>query len=406
MQIRFTAPTLFVATLIAAACGGGGDASAPAATTAPAAESPATATATATAPSATVVAAAPAADQVVAKTVASGLRNPWGLAFLPDGRALVTEKAGTLRIVGADGSVSAPLAGVPTVFAEGQGGLLDVALSPDFARDATIFLSLAEAAGGGLARTAVVRAVLGDGAITSVTTLFRQSPAMPGSVHFGGRLAFAPDGTLFLGLGERGERDRAQALDNHLGKVVRIRADGGVPADNPFVGRADALPEIWSYGHRNVQGAAIEPSTGRLWTDEHGPQGGDEINTPAPGANHGWPVVSHGVEYGTALPIGEGTTRADVAPPLFWWVPTSIAPSGMSFYAGTRVPAWRGDLFAGALAGRALVRLVVRDGRVTGEQRLLTGLGERIRDVKSGPDGELYLLTDSVDGRLMRVELR
>jgi glucose/arabinose dehydrogenase len=407
MRTPNTLPALLIATLLATACGGGGDA-APAADPSAATEPTGTAAAATTAPAAVAAPTAepPAADRVTAKTVASGLRNPWSLAFLPDGRVLVTEKAGAMRIVGADGSVSAPLGGVPAVFSEGQGGLLDVVLSPDFARDATLFFTFAEPAGGGLARTAVGRAVLGDGAIGPVQVIFRQSPAMSGTVHFGARLAFAPDGTLFVGLGERGDRNRAQGLDNHLGKVVRLRTDGSVPPDNPFVGQAGALPEIWSYGHRNPQGAAIEPSTGRLWTGEHGPQGGDEVNTPARGANHGWPVITFGVEYGSGAPIGEGTARADVAPPLHVWTPTSIAPGGMAFYGADRVPGWRGDLFAGALVGRALVRLAVRDGRVVGEQRLLTDLGERIRDVKTGPDGHLYLITDSASGRLMRVELR
>jgi glucose/arabinose dehydrogenase len=310
-----------------------------------------------------------------------------------------------MRIVAADGTVSAPIGGAPAVDASGQGGLLDVKPSPAFATDATVFFSYAEPVAGGLARTAVARATLGATALSDVQVIFRQSPALAGGQHFGSRLVFAPDGTLFVGLGDRGDRDRAQQLDSHVGKLVRLRADGGVPADNPFVGRAGALPEIWSYGHRNIQGAALD-ATGTLWTGEHGPQGGDEINLPPKGANHGWPVITYGREYGSGAPIGQGTTRADVEPPRHHWVPTSIAPGGMTFHSGERVPAWRGDLFVGALVGRALVRLDVEGGRVVGEQRLLTALNERIRDVKQGPDGHLYLITDATDGRLMRVEVR
>ncbi len=389
---------LVVAAALAAACGGsggsGGDAGA-------AASDGASAT-----PAALDTRAAPAAAQVVATPVATGLRSPWSLAFLPDGRALVTERGGSLRIVSLDGTVSAPIGGAPAVDASGQGGLLDVKLSPDFASDATIWFAFAEPAGGGAARTAVARAVLRGDAVTSVQVVFRQQPAVASGVHFGARLAFAPDGTLFVGLGDRGQGTPAQTLDNHLGKVVRLRTDGSAPADNPHVGRAGALPEIWSHGHRNIQGAAIEPSTGRLWTVEHGPLGGDELNAPASGANHGWPVITYGRDYATGAPLGEGTTRADVAPPLHHWVPTSIAPSGMAFVTSSRVAGWTGDLFVGALAGKAMVRLDLEGGRVVGEQRLLTELGERIRDVKQGPDGALYLITDSTDGRLMRVDLR
>jgi glucose/arabinose dehydrogenase len=377
-----------------------------AATTAATSAAPAAPAAVASAAPAAVSSAAPAAEKVVATQVATGLRSPWGLAFLPDGRSLVTEKGGTLRIVSLDGAVSAPIGGGPAVDTNGQGGLLDVKLSPDFANDSTIWFAFAEPAGGGFVRTAVARAVLRPSELESVQVVFRQQPAITGGLHFGARLAFAPDGTLFVGLGERGQGTPAQALDNHLGKVVRIRPDGSVPADNPFVGRAGALPEIWSYGHRNIQGAAIEPSSGRLWIVEHGPQGGDEVNVPDASANHGWPEITYGRDYSTGEPLGQGTTRADVAPPLHYWVPTSIAPAGIAFVTSSRVPAWTGDLFVGALAGRMLVRLDVQDGRVVGEQRLLTSLGERIRDVKQGPDGALYFVTDSTDGRLMRVDVR
>ena len=395
-MIRSTRIGALLGALLVGACGGGDPGGAPAA-----ADPPATGTATPAA-----IAAAPAAERVEAVTVATGLRSPWSLSFLPEGDALVTEKGGTLRRVSRDGVVSGPIGGAPAVDADGQGGLLDLVPSPGFAADRTVFFAFAEPAGGGLARTAVARAVLGATALEQVRVIFRQQPAMPGDLHFGARLRFAPDGTLFVAMGERNARDRAQALDNHLGKVVRIDRDGGVPPDNPFVGRAGALPEIWSYGHRNVQGAAIEPGTGILWTTEHGPQGGDEVNRPARGGNHGWPVVSHGLEYGSTTPVGGATSRPDVVAPLHVWVPTSIAPSGLAFYDGDKVPAWRGDLLSGALAGRALVRLDVQDGRVVGEQRLLTTLGERIRDVKVGPDGWPYVITDSSDGRLLRVQVR
>jgi len=377
-----------LAALLVAACGGSGG-PAPGPTAAPVATSD-----------------APAVEAIEAVTVATGLRSPWGLVFLPDGRALVTEKAGTLRIVSLDGAVSAPIGGAPAVSSDGQGGLLDVTLSPDFATDRTVWFTFAEPDGSGLSRTAVGRAVLGETALEQVRVVFRQQPAMPGSLHYGARLRFATDGTLFVGLGERNDPDRAQHLDNHLGKVVRIRTDGTAPPDNPFVGRADALPEIWSYGHRNVQGVTIDAATGALWLVEHGPRGGDEVNRPDPAANHGWPVVGHGLDYRTGAPVGEATARDDVAGPLHVWQPTSIAPSGMIFYTADRIPQWHGDLLVGALAGRMLVRLAVRDGRVVGEQRLLGSLGERIRDVTVGPDGWPYLITDGPEGRLMRVRLR
>ena len=339
--------------------------------------------------------------------VARGLEHPWSLAFLPDGAMLVTERPGRARIVTAAGKVSAPLAGVAPVHANGQGGLLDVALAPDFARSATVFFSYAQPTAGG-ARTAVARARLerrGDAAaLADWTVVFAQRQAPPGSHHWGSRLVFARDGTLFVTLGDRfNHRDQAQQLSSHLGKIVRILPDGAVPPDNPFVGRPGALAEIWSYGHRNVQGAALHPATGRLWTHEHGPQGGDEVNVGVAGANYGWPVITYGREYGIGTRIGEGTTRADVQPPLLQWTP-SIAPSGMAFYTADRFPAWRGNLFVGALRGQMLVRLEFDGEQLVREERLLEGLGERIRDVRQGPDGLLYLLTDSADGRVLRVQ--
>lgn len=337
--------------------------------------------------------------------ITRGLEHPWSLAFLPGGRMLVTERPGRLRIVGSDGRLSAPLAGVPQVQPGGQGGLLDIAPSPDFARDRTIFVSFSEPGADG-ARTAVARAELVDGAtplLRDARVIFGQRDRIGGSNHFGSRLVFARDGTLFVTLGDRfSQRDRAQALDNHYGKIVRIRADGSVPPDNPFAKRAGALPEIHSYGHRNVQGAALHPVTGQLWTHEHGPQGGDEVNIEQAGANYGWPVITFGREYGTGFRIGEGTGRADVTPPLWQWTP-SIAPSGMAFCTGDRYPGWRGSLFVGSLKFRLLSRLELDGSRVVREERLLTNLGERVRDVRQGPDGLLYLLTDESDGRLLRL---
>lgn len=336
--------------------------------------------------------------------VARGLENPWSLAFLPDGRMLVTERPGRLRIVSPDGRVSAPVSGVPEVHARGQGGLLDVVLSPTFASDRTIFLSYAQPAGGG-ARTAVARARLDAEALRldEVEVIFAQKDSPPGSHHWGSRLVFGRDGDLFVTLGDRfHHRDRAQDLDSHLGKIVRIRPDGSVPDDNPLVNRAGALPEIWSYGHRNVQGATLHPASGELWAHEHGPQGGDEVNRALAGRNYGWPVITHGREYVVGTRIGEGTERADVEPPVMQWTP-SIAPSGMAFYTGEAFPQWQGNLFVGALKFRLLARLVLEDGKVVHEERLLTDFGRRIRDVRQGPDGHLWLLEES-EGSLLRLD--
>ncbi|MEK8049314.1 PQQ-dependent sugar dehydrogenase [Ideonella sp. DXS22W] len=358
-------------------------------------------------------AAAPAAGPAPkVQAVAHGLVNPWGLAFLPDGRMLVTERPGRMRIVAADGRLGPPLPGLPTVVAEGQGGLLDVVLDPKFASNRLVYWSYSEAAqpgdpadGNG---TAVARARL-DGApgaerLADVQVIFRQAPKVASRLHFGSRLAFANDGRLFITLGERFTRkDDAQTLDNTLGKVVRIEADGRVPADNPLAGKPGVRPEIWSWGHRNVQGAAIHPATGELWTVEHGPQGGDELNLTQPGRNHGWPVITYGRNYGTGTRIGEGTERADVAAPIAHWVPLSIAPSGMAFLTSDRYPGWKGSLFIGALRAQALLRLELDGSKVLREERLLQNLNERIRDVRQGPDGWLYVLTDNPDGRILRL---
>lgn len=343
--------------------------------------------------------------------VAQGLVNPWGLAFLPDGRMLVSERPGRLRLVSADGKLGPPLPGLPGVVAEGQGGLLDVAIDPRFASNRLVYWSYSEAGEGadsGSNGTAVARARLdgerGRERLADVQVIFRQLPKAAGKLHFGSRLVFAPDGRLFVTLGERFSRkDDAQVLDNHLGKIVRIEADGRVPADNPLVGRTDARPEIWSWGHRNVQGAAIHPDTGELWATEHGPQGGDELNRVQAGRNHGWPVITYGRNYGLGTKIGEGTERADVVAPAAHWVPLSIAPSGMAFLTSERYPGWKGQLFIGSLRAQALIRIELAGNAVLKQERLLQNLNERIRDVRQGPDGYLYLLTDNADGRILRV---
>jgi glucose/arabinose dehydrogenase len=324
------------------------------------------------------------------------------MAFLPDGALLVTERSGQLRIV-RDGEVSDPIAGVPEVRDRGQGGLLDVALDPNFATTRLVYLSYSEAGGEG-AGTAVARGRLEGARLANTQVIFRQQPKTGGGNHFGSRLVFARDGTLFVTLGERFDyRDEAQNPANHLGKIVRINPDGSVPSDNPFVGRGDgARPEIWSLGHRNVQGAAINPETGALWTDEHGPRGGDEVNIPQAGKNYGWPVIGYGVHYSGAK-IGVGTAKPGLEQPVYYWDP-SIAPSGMAFYTGDRFAGWRGNLFVGALKYRLLVRLELDGTRVVAEERMLKDLDERIRDVRQGPDGLIYLLTDSDDGRILRLE--
>jgi glucose/arabinose dehydrogenase len=344
----------------------------------------------------------PVKAAVRVETVARGLEHPWALAFLPDGRMLVTERPGRLRIVGRDGRVSEPLAGVPQVLARGQGGLLDVALDPRFADNRLVYLSYAEPGAGGTAGTAVARGRLGEGRLEDVRVIYQQQPKVRGSNHFGSRLVFARDGTLFVTQGDRfTSRDGAQDLSVGIGKIVRINPDGSVPRDNPFVGRAGARPEIWSYGHRNVQSAALHPQTGQLWTVEHGARGGDELNRPEAGKNYGWPVITYGVDYSGAR-IGEGTAKPGMEQPVYYWDPV-IAPSGMTFYMGDAFPDWKGSIFIGSLQPGLLVRLTLKDGRVAREERYLADLGERIRDVRQGPDGLLYLLTDSGDGRVLRV---
>jgi aldose sugar dehydrogenase len=343
--------------------------------------------------------------EVVVETVARGLQNPWGLAFLPDGRMLVTERSGRLRVVSAAGQLSEPLGGtLPRVAARGQGGLLDVALDPNFAQNRLVYLSYAEDRGERRAGTSVMRARLNAAgtALEGGQVIFRQEPSHTGGNHFGSRLVFDRGGHLLVTLGDRFDlRDQAQNPANHLGKVVRITTEGRPAPDNPFAGREGARPETWSIGHRNIQAAALHPQTGQLWTIEHGARGGDEVNIPQPGRNYGWPVITYGVDYSGAR-IGEGTAKAGLEQPVYYWDP-SIAPSGMAFYTGDRFPAWRGSILVGALSGKLLARLETSGGKVTAEERMLQGLGERIRDVRQGPDGFVYLLTDSANGRILRV---
>jgi glucose/arabinose dehydrogenase len=337
------------------------------------------------------------------ETVASGLEHPWALALLPDGRILVTERPGRLRLVSRDGQLSAPLGGVPAVFARGQGGLLDVALDPDFANNRLVYLSYAEPGEEeGTAGTAVARGRLGDGRLEAVQVIYRQRPKLRGGGHYGSRLVFARDGKLFVTQGDRmNYRDRAQDLSQGMGKIMRINPDGSIPPDNPFVGRSDAQPAIWSYGHRNAQAAALHPETGQLWTVEHGARGGDELNHPEAGKNYGWPIITYGVDYSGAS-IGEGSVKAGMEQPVYYWDPV-IAPSGMTFYTGDAFPNWKGSVFIGSLAPGALVRLTLDNGKVTGEERYLGDLRERIRDVQQAPDGMLYLVTDNANGRVLRV---
>ena len=337
------------------------------------------------------------------ETVAKGLENPWGLAFLPDGRMLVTERPGRLRVVSARGEPSQPLRGLPQIRGRGQGGLLDVALDPNFAENRFVYLSFAEPRDGGAA-TSVARGRLNEAGtgLDRTEVVFRQEPAHTGPNHFGSRLVFDRAGALFVTVGDRYDlRDQAQNLGNHLGKILRIRPEGGPAPGNPFVGQEGKRPEIWSVGHRNVQGAALNPATGELWTAEHGARGGDEINIPRSGRNYGWPVITYGRDYSGAK-IGIGTAKEGMEQPIHYWDP-SIAPSGMAFYTGDRLPEWRGDVFVGALAGSHVTRLRFEGEKLVEEERLFETLGERIRDVRQGPYGFLYLLTDSEQGRILRV---
>lgn len=334
------------------------------------------------------------------ETVAHGLAHPWALAFLPDGRMLVTERPGRMRIVSREGRLSAPLAGVPKPYASGQAGLLDVTLDKDFAANSTLYFCFSSDSGG---NASVARARLDETGLRldAVKIIFTQKGPGGGANH-GCRIAQGKDGNLFVTLGDHFEpRDEAQDLAVDNGKIVRIAPDGAIPNDNPFVGRAGAEPAIWSYGHRNAQGLAFNPASGELCETEHGPRGGDEVNIVRKGRNYGWPVIGYGIDYNGAK-IHESTSKPGMEQPIKYWVP-SIAPSGMAFYTGDLFPAWRGSLFVGALAGQMLVRLSLGGDKVTGEERLLQNLKERIRDVRQGPDGALWLLTDSADGRILRL---
>jgi len=338
------------------------------------------------------------------KQLARGLDHPWGMAFLPDGNLLVTERAGRLRIVKPDGQISEPVKNVPAVYAIKQGGLLDVVLDPNFTANQLIYLSYAEpldTSEGTIAGTVIARAEFIDSSLKNLKVIFRQTPKVHGGVHFGSRLAFAPDGNLFITLGERGDHmEEAQNTANHLGAIIRISPDGSVPDDNPFVNDANAKPEIWSYGHRSTQGAAIHPETGALWIHEHGPRGGDEINIPKPGRNYGWPNASYGVHY-SMIPIKDEHAEQGYEEPIYFWTP-SVAPSGMLFYTGKLFPEWQGNLFVGTLAGQHLIKLSVSHDKVLSEEKLLENT-MRFRDVEQGPDGAIYLLTDEDDGKILKL---
>jgi glucose/arabinose dehydrogenase len=334
--------------------------------------------------------------------VVEGLEQPWSLSFLPDGRMLVTEKAGRLRLVVDNKLVPTPVAGLPQVTVHGQGGLFDVVLHPDYSKNSLVYLSYAARGDDGVG-TELARGKLNGDRLENVQVLFRQSPKGSRGQHFGGRIAFDRAGYLYLTLGDRGEMPRAQKPDDHAGSVIRLHDDGRVPADNPFVGKAGWKPEKFTLGNRNIQGAALHPVSGRLWTHEHGPQGGDEINVIRAGVNYGWPVITYGANYGSGSKIGEGTHKEGMEQPLYYWVP-SIAPSGMAFYTGDRFPKWKGDLFVGSLKFQLLVRLRLDGEKVVKEERLMQGALGRIRDVRMGPDGLLYLLTDESSGVLARLE--
>jgi glucose/arabinose dehydrogenase len=355
--------------------------------------------ATADAPSSPQPASQPDVFEVT--PVATGIRHGWGFVFLPDNRILLTERDGNMRIVGNDGKLSAPLQGVPAVAARGQGGLLDVTLSPDFAKDRLVYFSFSEPGDGG-AGTAVARAELADSSLKNVQVIWRQQPKVDGPNHFGSRIVFRGDGTLFITLGDRfSHREKVQDLSTTIGKVVRINADGSVPRDNPFVDRAGARPEIWSYGHRSVQAAALHPQTRELWTIEHGARGGDELNNPRAGRNYGWPVITYGVDY-SGVKIGEGTAKPGMEQPVYYWDPV-IAPSGALFYTGQAFSQWQGDLFVGSMVPGGLVRLDLENDRVREETRYLGELRERFRDIQQGSDGLLYVLTDAPRGRLLKL---
>ncbi len=349
---------------------------------------------------------------VKATVVVQGLANPWALAFLPDGRMLVTERAGRMRVIDGGKLLPASISGLPAAVEHGQGGLLDVVLHPKYAENGWIYWTYNAGTSGNYG-TEVARGKLGGSrdapAMTDVQVLFKMSPKSERGHHFGSRIVFDREGYLLVTFGDRGDSpdkglaQNAQRLDSHAGKSIRLFDDGRVPPDNPFANTNGAKPEIWTLGNRNMQGAAMHPATGKIWTHEHGPQGGDEINILAPGVNYGWPVITYGANYGTGSKIGEGVAKAGMAQPLHKWVP-SIAPSGMAFYSGKRFPKWSGNLFVGALAKQSLVRLVLDGDRVVSEERLFVNKLGRIRDVREGPEGSIYVLTDAPDGKLIRLD--
>jgi len=337
---------------------------------------------------------------VEVSVVTDGLNYPWGLAFLPGGDILVTERRGDLRMVSNGALLPEPVAGLPPIDQHGQGGLLDVALHPDFAKNRLVYLSYAGRGDGGYS-TEVLRGRLEGSALIDVAVIFRAAPKTDGKRHFGSRLLFGPDGKLYVSLGDRGDRPSAQDLSSHNGSLLRLNPDGSVPADNPFAGREGAQPEIWTYGNRNMQGMTLR-ANGQIWTHEHGPQGGDEVNLMRAGVNYGWPVITYGRNYGIGTKIGEGTEKAGMAQPVHTWVP-SIAPSGMTFYDGDVFPAWKGDLFVGSLKFGLLVRLTLKGDEIVAEERMLDDAYGRIRAVAEGPDGLLWLLTDERNGKLLKV---
>ena len=336
------------------------------------------------------------------KVIVDNLSYPWGMAFLPDGNILITERTGQLRKIVNGKLLSEPVRGLPKVAVNGQGGLLDIALHPDFENNRMIYFSYTAEGKGGLG-TEVSRGILDGMELKNVERIFMAEPKVGGGRHFGSRLLFAPDGTLFITLGDRGEEERAQKLDQHPGSLIHINDDGSVPEDNPFVKIKGARPESYTLGNRNMQGIALQPGTNLVWTHEHGPQGGDELNIMQPGINYGWPVITYGVNYVTGTKIGEGTKKEGMAQPVHYWVP-SIAPSGMVFYTGSEFPEWKDNLFIGSLKFGQLVRLELQNGKVVKEERLINGKIGRIRDVRQGPDGTLYLLTDESNGKLIRLQ--
>jgi len=339
--------------------------------------------------------------------IAEGLENPWSIAFLPGGNMLVTERPGRLRVVGADGKLSEPVTGLPDIVAGGQGGLLDVVLDPDFATNNTIYWCFSQPKEGAN-NTAVARGRFVDGAaprVEDVKTIYEQAPSLNSRLHFGCRLVFRRDGTLFIAQGDRSiteGRMQSQNMDSLIGKVVRINRDGSIPKDNPFVGKDGVRPEIWSIGHRNIQAAALHPATGELWEVEHGTRGGDELNIVERGKDYGWPTIAYGIEYRGGQITGGIQQKEGMEQPIYYWDPV-IGPSGMAFYTGDLFPAWKGNLFVGGHATNDLVRLELKDDRVVGEERLLTDRKERLRDVRQGPDGAIHILTDATNGRLLKM---